>query len=134
MLHCVQRAIKVRPLFTCRFAKSHKINTCYLQTRLRRSFNFHFLVSTTINAEGQLVTDCKTHLETCHNGSNLFISYLNFYTVAIYSFQSWIDWMIEFHIFWGGHKILQNLHLTFVLCSASQKISKILRPSQNIWT
>ena len=25
------------------------------------------------------------------------------------------------HIFWEGHKILQNLHLTFVLCSASQK-------------
>ena len=25
------------------------------------------------------------------------------------------------HIFWEGHKILQNLHLTFVLCSASPK-------------
>ena len=25
------------------------------------------------------------------------------------------------HIFWEGHKILQNLHFTFVLCSASQK-------------
>ena len=25
------------------------------------------------------------------------------------------------HIFWEGHKILRNLHLTFVLCSASQK-------------
>ena len=25
------------------------------------------------------------------------------------------------HLFWEGHKILQNLHLTFVLCSASQK-------------
>ena len=24
-------------------------------------------------------------------------------------------------IFWEGHKILRNLHLTFVLCSASQK-------------
>ena len=24
------------------------------------------------------------------------------------------------HIFWEGHKILRNLHLTFVLCSASQ--------------
>ena len=28
------------------------------------------------------------------------------------------------HIFWEGHKILQNLHLTFVLCSASQKYVK----------
>ena len=25
------------------------------------------------------------------------------------------------HIFWEGHKMLRNLHLTFVLCSASQK-------------
>jgi hypothetical protein len=25
------------------------------------------------------------------------------------------------HIFWEGYKILRNLHLTFVLCSASQK-------------
>ena len=25
------------------------------------------------------------------------------------------------HIFWEGHKILRNLHLTFVLCSTSQK-------------
>ena len=25
------------------------------------------------------------------------------------------------HIFWEGHKIFRNLHLTFVLCSASQK-------------
>ena len=27
---------------------------------------------------------------------------------------------LKVHIFWGGHKILQNFHLTFVLCSASQ--------------
>ena len=25
------------------------------------------------------------------------------------------------HIFWEGHKLLRNLHLTFVLCRASQK-------------
>ena len=25
------------------------------------------------------------------------------------------------HIFWEGHQVLRNLHLTFVLCSASQK-------------
>ena len=25
------------------------------------------------------------------------------------------------HIFWEGHKILRNLHLTFALCSTSQK-------------
>ena len=29
--------------------------------------------------------------------------------------------VLKVHIFWEGHKILQNLHLTFVLCSASQK-------------
>ena len=28
---------------------------------------------------------------------------------------------IKVHIFWEGHKIFRNLHLTFVLCSASQK-------------
>ena len=26
------------------------------------------------------------------------------------------------HIFWEGHKILPNLHLTFVLCSVNQKL------------
>ena len=28
--------------------------------------------------------------------------------------------LCKVHIFWEGHKILRNLHLTFVLCSASQ--------------
>ena len=28
--------------------------------------------------------------------------------------------LCKVHIFWDGHKILQNLHLTFVLCSATQ--------------
>ena len=27
----------------------------------------------------------------------------------------------QVHTFWEDHKILQNLHVTFVLCSASQK-------------
>ena len=27
----------------------------------------------------------------------------------------------KIHIFWEGHKMLRNLHLTFVLCSASLK-------------
>jgi hypothetical protein len=36
------------------------------------SFNFHFLVSTTINAKGQLVTDCKTHLETAQWAQTLY--------------------------------------------------------------
>ena len=29
---------------------------------------------------------------------------------------------IKVHIFWEGHKILRNLHLLFVLCTASQII------------
>ena len=29
--------------------------------------------------------------------------------------------LCKVHIFWEDHKILRNLHLTFVLCSASQK-------------
>ena len=38
-------------------------------------------------------------------------------------FKSWTNWVNsgKVHIFWEGHKILRNLHLTFVLCSASQK-------------
>ena len=43
------------------------------------------------------------------------------------------------HIFWEGHKSLQNLHLTFDWHSIGQKylrwrFRKILWPSQNIWT
>ena len=42
------------------------------------------------------------------------------------------------YTFWEGHTIMRNLHLTFALCSASQKywwrFRKILWPSQNIWT
>ena len=34
------------------------------------------------------------------------------------------------HIFWEGHKILRNLHLTFDWW----RFPKILWPSQNIWT
>ena len=29
--------------------------------------------------------------------------------------------VFKVHIFWEGHKILRNLHLSFVLCSASQR-------------
>ena len=42
------------------------------------------------------------------------------------------------YTFWEGHTIMRNLHLTFALCSASQKywwrFRKILWPSQNTWT
>ena len=41
------------------------------------------------------------------------------------------------HIFWEGHKILQNLHLTFVRYYRTivrGRFRKILWPSQNIWT
>ena len=34
-------------------------------------------------------------------------------------FNILISW-VKVHIFWEGHKILQNLHSRFVLCSASQ--------------
>mgnify|MGYP007023072589 CR=1 FL=1 len=42
-------------------------------------------------------------------------------------------------IFWEGHNILLNLHLTFVYLQYRQtkvrwRFRKILRPSQNIWT
>ena len=34
---------------------------------------------------------------------------------------------IKVHIFWEGHTILRNLHLTFVLCSAVKSKVKILQ-------
>ena len=39
------------------------------------------------------------------------------------------------HIFWEGHKILRNLHLTFVQCQSKVRwrYRKILWPFQNIW-
>ena len=43
---------------------------------------------------------------------------------------------LKVHIFWEGHKILRNLHLTFVLCSWSKlrwRFRTILWLSQNIW-
>ena len=44
----------------------------------------------------------------------------------------------KIHIFWEGHKILRNLHLTFTGPMYRTKVRwrfrKILRPSQNIWT
>ena len=40
-------------------------------------------------------------------------------------FQNFVAFLkylnIKVHIFWEGHKVLWNIHLTFVLCSASQK-------------
>ena len=38
------------------------------------------------------------------------------------------NYNIKVHIFWEGHKILRNLHLTFVLCSVVKSKVKI---SQN---
>ena len=34
--------------------------------------------------------------------------------------------LVKIHIFWEGHKILRNLHLTFILCSVKSKV-KILQ-------
>ena len=42
-------------------------------------------------------------------------------THCIYSPSSNEFLGLKVYIFWEGHKILRNLHLTFVLCSASQK-------------
>ena len=47
---------------------------------------------------------------------------------------------IKVHIFWEGHITLQNLYITFFLCSVQcqsnvrWRFRKILWPSQNIWT
>ena len=52
-----------------------------------------------------------------------FLLYKHWQKVVIFERPS-----IKVHIFWEGHKILQNLHRGFILCS------KILWPSQNMWT
>ena len=38
---------------------------------------------------------------------------------------------IKVHIFWEGHKILQNLHLTFDCMYCSQKYVRKVKISQN---
>ena len=43
----------------------------------------------------------------------IFFTHVNNFNIIIY--------FIKAHIFWEGHKILRNLHLTFVLCSATQR-------------
>ena len=48
-----------------------------------------------------------------------------------FSFPFLLVFLIRVHIFWVGHKILQNLHLTFVPVKSKMEISKILWPSQN---
>ena len=65
---------------------------------------------------------------------------------AIHTFITWVselamDNFHKVHIFWEGHKILRNFHLTSVLCTyvvpvkSKVKISQkpILWPPQNIW-
>ena len=37
------------------------------------------------------------------------------------SIKKYVNFFGQVQIFWEGHKILWNLHLTFVLCSASQE-------------
>ena len=76
------------------------------------------LLNLTVQCKVRLDANCQHHHQHKING--------------------WVlcGWSFKVHIFREGHKILRNLHLTFVLCSASQKwrFCKILWPSQNIWT
>ena len=63
--------------------------------------------------------------------------YFNFKSclLTVYIFS---DFLLvgKVHIFWEGHTILRNLHLTFDYSTYSQKVKKgeILWPPQNIWT
>ena len=59
----------------------------------------------------------------CLYNSNFFFKALNFQDSKWYSIKyfSYFKVSPKVHIFWEGHKILRNLHLTCVLCSASQK-------------
>ena len=55
--------------------------------------------------------------------NNFFFEALNFQDSKWYSskYFSYFKVSPKVHIFWEGHKILRNLHLSFVLCSGSQK-------------
>ena len=52
--------------------------------------------------------------------------------------NTYIFFQGKVHIFWEGHKILRNLHLTFDCMYCSQNLgedfAKILWPSQNVWS
>ena len=47
-----------------------------------------------------------------------FASIARYFLISI--FLGCTSYACKVHIFWEGHKILRNLHLTFVLCSASK--------------
>ena len=77
----------------------------------------------------------KIHFQTfLQNYIEMFLKIISneiFFSRSFYVFKV--------RIFWEGHKILQNLHLTFdcgyVLQSKVRwRFRKILWPSQNIWT
>ena len=57
------------------------------------------------------LTQCPQYFANNCNPVSFYDSYL---TIGV-------DFTFKVHIFWEGHKILRNIHLTFVLCSASQK-------------
>ena len=55
---------------------------------------------------------------------SVWLLYIKAWKLERATCQDWLSrahYARKVHIFWEGHKILQNLHLTFVLCSASQK-------------
>ena len=80
----------------------------------------------------------KLHCTKCIFWKSILTLPLNFQFVRLCVYRYWYFWrntlqcvkiiyedvfeLLKFHIFWEGHKILQNLHRTFVLCSASQII------------
>ena len=79
-----------------------------LVARIKLFWNSKVLCNNCLKRSIQLGFLCiKKMVLTCHSISrqSLWSSYSQ----------------VKVHIFWEGHKILRNLHLTFVLCSASQK-------------
>ena len=51
----------------------------------------------------------------------MFSRILNFLFVIVFLRKNCLFDKQQFKFIYSGHKILQNLHLTFVLCRASQK-------------
>ena len=69
----------------------------------------------------------SSHFRTQKINPNLKSAFL------LVDMQIWID-IFKVHIFWEGHIILQNLHLTFDWTKVRWRSRKILWLPQNIWT
>ena len=77
---------------------------------------FHACLRGHVKAAKRLICDPRINLRL------LRVSHWKASSYSLYSHSVFFFQAHKVHIFWEGHKILRYFHLTFVLCSASQKI------------